>query len=70
MKASKAYWTNGYTKTPIEDGISSKLVEKLLSDVRKKVAEKRGRKFTDNADTYHIWLAGDGWEILFSSEDE
>mgnify|MGYP001565043492 CR=1 FL=1 len=70
MKAKKAYWINGYDKEPIQEPISSELVGKLLLEVRNKVSQLRKRQFTDYADTYYIWIAGDGYQIEFSSEDE
>ena len=70
MKAKKAYWINGYDKKPMEEVISTNKVEELLLDVRKKVTSLRTRNYTDYADTYYIWIAGDGYEVLFSSEDE
>lgn len=70
MKAKSAYWVNGYVKKPIEAPIDSAFVESLLSDIRKKITILRNGKFTEHADTYHLWIAGDGYEVEFSSEDE
>ena len=69
MKATSAHFTVGYKKTALTkaERPETSLVENLLESVRKQMSILKESQL-EPSDTFEIFIAGDGWEVTFSSE--